>query len=101
MVSDFERQEKERTRRRQEIKELTDAGWKSTGDLPYEFARSLGIRASVFETHIVGFREDVLAKEGEDYSRANCKKIGQVTLVSPDLIQKLEHEIRVAFGRGE
>ena len=96
----WERVLRERDERRASVKELTEMGWRSTGDIPFSLERKIPNASShTIETNMKLFLEAVLEKEGADYPEANIIKMGKTkTFFSPDLIGKIEEEVRAYYA---
>ncbi len=94
MIGKAEKMFQERRQRQGEADELLRIGWKSTGDIPFIIAHSLGRSSSTIQTQFMNFLKESLKEETQEYRLNNLKKVGRKTFISPDLIGKVEEKIR-------
>ncbi|MBI5456690.1 hypothetical protein HY969_03025 [Candidatus Kaiserbacteria bacterium] len=90
--------------KRKEIeRKLSEAGWRSTGDLPYFFGHSLGLQKKTVHitSQIKGFLGEVMEGRDDEYRNNHVKKLGLKTYVSPEVIQGLEMKVRERFLTSE
>ena len=101
MESKSGRKRKEEIGRRLLREELEKQGWKSTGDIPYLLAHRYRdtLNAATLSGNILSFLEMTLAKESNEYREENIKKLTtNRTLVSPELVVKIEAQVKKAYG---
>ncbi|MDP2648526.1 MAG: hypothetical protein U1D26_00425 [Patescibacteria group bacterium] len=87
---------------RQEEARLSEAGWRSTGDLPYSIGRSVNRSPYTITTYFSGFLEAALeAAEAEEagYTNENMKKVGRKTLISKDLTKRITKVVEEYFSQ--
>lgn len=76
-----------------EQKKLFQAGWRSTGDLPYIICRSVNVNGTTLASHFAPIVRDFFREKGDAYKKRHTRMFGRTMYVSPTVIPALTKEI--------